>query len=269
MSNTTIGVVINFCSNEQAFLPAVLEQCAKFTNHIAVSYGDKMFDGTSEAHVEPFLEYYKFKYPFVKFIKYEVDLVDATPRRGVVNRPTAYWCNLARWLGIQALKGDGVDWYLFLDADEIPEGEVFREWLHDATLDPVYAYKFLNYWYFKDVVFQAKTWEDSILFAHIGHLTEDTVFHDDERDGILKVSGAKQHRNIPGRNNLPMFHHFSWVRSKHGLEKKMRTWAHRDDIFKNVDVKAIIEYIYRNDNVNDVVHNYEYQVVDNKYNIVL
>lgn len=263
-----LGIVINYCSNERPFLVPLLEQCMNVTQNIVVVYGDKLYDGTPESE-DVMIDYYRYKYPFIKFAEYTVDLDKKVDKmRGVVKRPTAYWCNLARWIGIKTFQmTTDIDWFLFLDADEIPDGERFQEWLIKNMLDKTHNYKLANYWYFKDPCFQAQTYEDSVLLVHKDQLTEDSVFHDDERDGILKVSGLPQKRMVMGMDNMPMFHHFSWVRGKKGITVKLRTWAHRDDIFKNVDIQQIVKYIYRNDDVNDCVHNYQYTKVANKFGI--
>lgn len=261
-----IGVVINFCSNERLFINHVLEQCSLFTKHIVVSYGSHMYDGTPD-DIKGTLDYLKFKYPSVVFLEYKVDItIPHTDLRGVVKRPTAYWCNLARWQGIQHLK-DNVDWFLFLDADEIPEGPVLKEWFEEANLQEQYVYKLANYWYFKTPYNQAETFEDSILLVNKKHLTETSVFHDDERDGIISVSGAPQIRMVMSKNHQPMIHHYSWVRTKEGMAKKLKTWAHRDDLFKNANIESIIDYMYKNEDVNDFVHKYTYTKVVNKFKI--
>jgi hypothetical protein len=251
---------------EKKFLEPLLTECTKFTKNIAVSYGDKLYDGT-EDDVEGFLMYFKYKYPFIKFLKYTVDLTK-TDLKGVVKRPTAYWCNLARWNGFQALK-ENVSWFMFIDGDEIPEGNEVLKWLQVTQLDQNFVYKLANYWYFKHVTFQAQTWEDSILLVHSRYLTEQSVFHDLERDGIIKVANTHQKRKVDSLSGKPMFHHFSWVRGKEGLAKKLSTWAHRDDIFHGVDVKSIVDFIYKNDEVNDCVHNYKYTRVEDIFNIGL
>lgn len=265
MVNSNIGVIINFCSNEKPFIHSLLSQCSIFSSNIVVSYGSHMYDGSPE-ELNEYIAYLKFKYPFVKFMEYKVDLtIPQTELRGVVKRPTAYWCNLARWQGIEYLRDNGIKWILFLDADEIPQGDSMKTWINENMLDERYVYKFANYWYFKLPIYQATQFEDSILLANVKHLTLDTVFHDDERDGIIKVSNALQSRMVMGAT--PIFHHFSWVRTKEGIAKKLGTWAHRDDLFKGADINSVVEYMYKNENVNDFVHNYNYVIVSNIFNI--
>lgn len=258
------GIVINFCSNEKYYLNSILSQCSIVTNNIVVSYGSHTYDGVKE-DIDSLISYNKFKYPHVSFIEYTVD-IDKKDLKGVVSRPTAYWCNLARWQGYEYMK-DKVDWFLFIDGDEVPEGQRFLEWLKEVELNSMYIYKLANYWYFKHVVNQATTYEDSIVLVHKTYLSENSIFHDDERDGILKVSRAPQHRIVMGNDGQPMFHHFSWVRTRDGIVKKIKTWAHRDDIFKNANIESIVDYIYKNDDVNDCVHNYSYKKVEDIFNI--
>jgi len=72
-----------------------------------------------------------------------------------------------------------------------------------------------------------------------------------------------------GIDNKPIFHHYSGVRSKEGLIHKFKNWGHADDIYKGVDTNKLIEYIYKNADVNDVIHNYKYIKVPNQFNIIL
>lgn len=262
----TIGVVINFCSNERAFLPAVLRECSKFSKHISVAYGSHMYDGVPE-EVDDIVGDMRAQYPSVKFVDYKFDPAK-TDMKGVIKRPTAYWCNLARWIGFEAIQ-DNVEYVIFIDADEIPEGDVMCRWLKNYTLSPNYTYKLSNYWYFKSVHNQATSYEDSILLVHKSHLTEKSIFHDDERDGIIKMANIPLKRNIKSHNNAPMWHHYSWVRTREGIAKKLRTSTHRDDLFKNADVESILDHMYKNEAVNDFVHNYTYIRVDNFFDVFL
>ena len=260
-----IGFVINYSSLEHPFIRVVLERCSHITSHIAVAYGTHLYNG--EPEVNSTTDDLKNAFPHVSFVQYEVDPTDdMTTKPGVVKRPTAYWCNLARWVGFQAI-AHKVEWVFFIDADEIPDHVLLNEWFSRNTLDPRYVYKFLNYWYFKDVTHQATTHEDSILFVHKSYITETTVFHDNERDGIISMSKAPTKRRVGYDGNTPMFHHYSWVRTRSGLRTKLLSWAHRDDMFKGADVDAIVEYVYRDDNVNDFVHNYTYIKVPNIFGI--
>lgn len=263
----TIGVVINFCSNEKCFLKPLLEQCSLFANEIVVSYGDMLYNGETEDL--SFIESFKEMFPNVKFIQYKVDLTKPTHQmKGVKHRPLAYWHNLARFTAVNTLSLD-VEWVFVIDADEIPEGMRVKEWLNNVKLDAGSCYKIATYWYFKLPIYQAKTYEDSILLIHKKHLIVDNIFGDFERDFIIQSSSTILKRMNMGLDGKPLWRHYSWTRSKEGLRKKISSWAHANDIFKGVNVDDVIDYIFRNDDVNDFVHNYKYEVVENKYGIEL
>jgi hypothetical protein len=261
-----MSVIINYCSNERVFLDPILLECSKFSNDIIVSYGSHLYDGTPEDinHINE----YAIKYPHIQFVKYLVDIsLNLSKQKGVNKRPTAYWHNLARYNGVCHLKNK--EWVFIIDSDEIPDGDRVREWLFDTKLNKQCCYKLLTYWYFKSPCNQSTTYEDSILLMHANYLTSDNIFHDWERDSLILASGAILQRSIPGLDGLPMFHHYSWCRTKEGLTHKIKHWGHSNDKFKNVNVDQLIEYIYRNDDVNDIIHNYNYLKVSNKFNIIV
>jgi hypothetical protein len=261
------GVIINFCSNEKCFLDSLIKECSHFANEIVISYGDILYNGDHEDL--GFLEIYKSLYPHVKFVQYHVDLSKPhSEMRGVINRPTAYWHNLARDTAVKALSRD-IEWVFVIDADEIPDGMRVKEWLNFTKLNSSCCYKIATYWYFKLPIFQAKTFEDSILLIHKKHLTENNLYGDFERDFTIVNSGAILQRMNMGLDGKPLWHHYSWSRSKDGIRKKVSSWAHANDIFKGVNVEDVINYIYKNDGVNDFVHGYDYNIVDNKFGIEL
>lgn len=267
--NSHIGIVVNYSSLEKNFIDGLLKECNLITSNIVISYGSHLYNGIKEDSDE-YLKFYKEKYPNNFFIKYDVNLnEDLFKNKGVNKRPTAYWCNLARWNGYLKLKNN-VEWIIFIDADEIPDSNLFNEWLNENTLHNNYNYKFANYWYFKTYKNQSLQFEDSILMVNKNIINEDNIFHDDERDGILKMTpNIKQFRMVKNKNNMPMWHHFSWVRNKQGIINKLKNFTHRDDLFKDENVaEKIAEYIYRDDNINDIIHNYQYKLVDNIFGIL-
>jgi len=257
-----MSVIVNYCSNESIFIHQFLKECLKFTSDIVVSYGSHLYNGQPEDknHIAELVA----MYPMVKFVEYPVD-INLKHRRGVVHRPTAYFHNLARSTAAKALSHK--NWVFVLDVDEIPEGDRVAEWLRHAVLDHNCAYKLANYWYFKKPEFRARTLEDSVLLIHAKHLTDNNIFGDNERDYLIHASGCKLVRMVKHSDNV-MFHHFSWVRTQDGLRHKITSWAHANDLFKNANVDAIMEHIYGNDQPNDIVHGYSYDIVPNTYNVL-
>jgi hypothetical protein len=260
-----VSVVISYCSKEHFFLEAILEQCSQFTRDIVVSFGTHLYDGTPEdiSHIQQIAP----KFEHVKFVQYLVS-PDNFNGMGVQKRPQAYWHNMARWTGIMHLQYH--DWVLLLDADEIPEGEKFKTWFSAVENTPVLkkntTFKIANYWYFKDPTNRASKLEDSILLIHAKHLSKHNIFGDFERDYTIQQSETRLIRDTRGLKGEVMFNHYSWVRTREGLEHKIRHWGHANE-YNNPD--EIIAEIFKDDNVNDVIHNYSYEKVPNLFNITM
>lgn len=260
-----LSIVISYCSNEECFLEAILEQCSKASDDIVVSFGSHLFDGTPEDLSK--IQIVAEKYPAVMFVQYPVTNNNYSGI-GVKHRPQAYWHNMARWSGISSLTN--YDWVLFLDADEIPEGDKLKQWWTmmetSSLLNHNTTYKMANYWYFKDPTNRAKVLEDSVLLIHAKYLSKYNIFGDMERDHLIQQSGTRLVRQTKGVKGEVLFHHYSWVRSRAGLTHKIKNWGHANE-YSNPD--AIIELIYSNDEVNDVIHKYSYDKVANHFNIVI
>jgi tetratricopeptide (TPR) repeat protein len=259
----TVSVIVNYCSLEREFLPAVLDECAHFASEIVVSFGSHLYDGTLEdaEHMESLWK----QYTSVKFVQYKVDIgIDLMRQKGVERRPHAYWHNLARWTGLQAVKMS--QWVLFLDADEIPDGLRMRAWLEQTTLGLDICYHLANYWYFKSPNNQALTWEQSSILMHCAGLTDADIFSDQERDNLGFMRGIQNRDYVTGLDSLPLIHHLSWVRSKSILLKKLNTWGHKDQIR---DPVKYVDYIFWDSNINDKIHQYRYRYVYNKFHIYI
>lgn len=258
-----ISVIISYCSKERCFLQPMLEQCSKFSNDIVVTFGTHLYDGTVEDISQ--IQEMARTFPNVQFVEYVVGNKNYNGM-GVQHRKQAYWHNMARWTGIQHLRVH--DWVLLLDCDEILEGDIFKMWFdkmeRTSALHKTHSYKIANYWYFKDPTNRAKTLEDSVLLIHSKHLSKYNIFGDLERDYTIQQSETHLVRQVRGTKGEVMAHHFSWVRTRDGLSHKIKHWGHAND-FRDPD--KIINEIYKDDNVNDVIHGYQYDKVSNLFNI--
>lgn len=260
---TKLSVIVNYCSLEREFLPKVLAECAHFASEIVVSVGTHLYNGTPEDPEH--LEALRAQHTGVRFAQYQVDAhIDLAAQKGVQRRPHAYWPNVARWTGVQAL--DGPQWVLFLDADEIPDGPRMRAWLEQTHLDFNCCYHLANYWYFKSPNNQALTWEQTTILIHRNKFTEKHIFSDRERDSLGFVPDIKNSENVTGLDLLPLIHHLSWVRSESVLLTKINTWSHRDQIS---DPVKYVQYIFSDAGINDIVHKYRYRYVYNKFQIYI
>lgn len=263
-----IGILINMCSSEAPFLSSMLRECTKFAypENIVISYADRLYNGDPDD--TSYITRCNMEYPAVRCVRYDVDVhLPHHKRRGVENRPTAYWHNLARFTGVTELlkdRGD-VDWVFVVDGDEIPDGARVAEWLAGSSssssgADPSVCYKMATYWYFKLPIYQALTHEDSILLIHKSHLTAANIFGDMERDHTIARSGTRLMRMTNGKDGLPLWHHYSFVRTRENLRKKLTCWAHRDDVLNltDVDVDIAIQHVFAHGQVNDFIHGYTY-----------
>lgn len=260
-----VSVVISYCSKERCFLQPILEQCSKFSDDIVMTFGTHLYDGTVE-NVDGLVEMSQ-KFKRVQFVQYEVG-PDNYNGMGVIYRKAAYWHNMARWTGVQHLRVH--DWVLLLDCDELPEGDAFGEWFRkverSSWLNTSKTYKIANYWYFKEPTNRARTLEDSVLLIHSRYLSKYNIFGDLERDYTIAASGTELVRQVKGLKGEVMFHHMSWVRTREGLEHKIKNWGHANEYS---DPDAVIARIYADDGVNDVIHGYEYDKVPNVFGLDL
>ena len=87
---------------------------------------------------------------------------------------------------------------------------------------------------------------------------EQLIFHQEERRSYRYFGGlnVKEHETFNGQI---MCHHYSWVRSKEEMLKKVVSWAHSTD--KNW-VELVNEEFTRPFNGTDFVHGYQYEVLD-------
>lgn len=277
-TSDAVAVVVSYASMEAPFLPLLLEQCQLFSRHVVVVQGDRLYSDSPRD--EPVLVERAPELPAgVAYARYTVNpSLPISERRGVRRRPTAYFHNLARWSGVTALRSSAGReaenlWVLLLDGDEVPDGNRVRGWFgaRHRTLDTSTAYKMANYWHYGDVRWRARTWEDSVVLVHmsvVGH--EKAVFGDKERDHVAR-SAPRCERMVTGEDGLPMFTHYSWCRTRVGMRRKLETWAHRDDKFKNVPVESLLARIFEPPvpgetadgvPVRDVVHGYRYDLIE-------
>lgn len=264
-----ISILINYCSNERPFIVPLLQQCMLIENaQIIVSVGSHMYDMTPEDPVD--LQKLKDQFPSVSFVSYQVDQTcPSPPRNPLTQRPHAFWHNIAR---ITAWKESTQPWILFLDADEIPDGARLNEWVKTIlpNIPTHVGYKLANYWYFREPIYQATVMEDTPVLIHRSRIIQPydhvALMTDNERDGILHVTQTPCVRHVLDTEEVPLIHHFSWVRSKQALIQKVKTWGHQNDM----DWKSLIEKEFsRPFSGKDFVHGYSYRTVPNRFQIRL
>lgn len=255
-----ISVIIQYNTNELAFLEANLIQCTKLSEEIIVVMCSHLFNGENED--DKLIEKTKHiinKYSNVKLLNFPFDKIN-------MQTPT-YWHNLSRFLGFHFASND---WVLFLDADEIPSTE-FKEWFEENKYGDM-AYDFTCYWYFREATYQASTLESAGFLVRKKHCVDWNLHDKLERKQFyqkLYDKGKLVHGNINpfwSKSGKILMHHFSWVRNKQQMMSKVLSWGHRDD----KDWVTLVEDEFnRPFNGVDFVHGYSYNIVENEFNIIL
>lgn len=243
----TMGGIINFCSEDERFIRPSVEQARRCCAEIVVAVGDTRFDGSPEDDER--IRTIAADMPDIEFVRYEVDL----------SRSAHDLHNQARIAGFGALASDP-DLVVFLDADEILDGAAVAEWLRTSRIPRTSAaMKLKNYWYFRDPTNQALTTEDSVVVVWRHLISPELLDGPDERDSIFRGVVGRKRRRVTGRGGRVLVHHYSWVRTKEQMLKKVASWGHRDERDWSALVKAEFAGPFKG---TDFVHGYEYRQVE-------
>lgn len=250
MKVNKIAVVISYCSNDSRFIEKCLNQALLVSDNIVVPVSDHFFGGDPE-DIES-IKVLASKYPQVNFSIFKWH-PEKSPR---------YWHNMSRILG-NSLISDEYEWILFLDADEILEPELFNKFVNSSTFESYDTYKLGCYWYFREPIYQSKSFEASPVLVRkrlININPDDTHC---EREQIF------EYLNVPKQflvlqDDKALVHHFSWVRTKEEMLNKVKNWGHTKDINW---IDLVEEEFSRPFNGTDFVHGYNYNIVENKYNL--
>ena len=245
-----IGAIINFCSNDAPYLWFCIERVRPFVSQILVPVCDHFFDGVEENREK--LHGIFAEHPTVHFIEY--------PYQGSLYacHPPSYWHNLSRLIAAHFL-APSIEYVLFLDCDEIIEPEPFANWLASCEYQKYRALRLANYWYFRDPAWRAKSWEDTPLMIRKEELSAECSMHPLERAGMFSLVQDLKVRTVLSCEDTPMIHHYSWVRTKEQLLRKVQSWGHA----KDRNWTALVEEEFsRPFDGRDFVHGYSYEKVE-------
>lgn len=263
MEKHPIATIVNFCTNETRFIQSCLEQALLFSKQVIVSVSTHFFDGTPENR--PLLEEIYAAFPECHFVEYP--FVPNRIRKNILKSVGAehFWHCASRLVGMAQLQ-DEVETILFLDADEIPDGERFQEWLDCSDYRHQTVLKLANYWYFREPIYRAEVLEDSVTFVQRKVVTADLLIHLDERCALYNSLPGPKRRMVTGADGLPLFHHFSWVRTREEMLKKVKSWGHKKD--RNWE-NLVIEEFSGPFKGTDFVHGYRFTSVPAPFQISL
>jgi len=260
--NHSITTIINYCSNEFRFLESCIKEAEKFSNQVLITVCDHFFDATKERKEE--LNYVFNKFPSCKFLYYPYFLSEV-PKKILKRLGDNFCCTFSRLLGWSYLPEE-TEYVLFLDADEIVESSKFLTFLDKFNYRKYAAIKFANYWYFRECKYQAKALEDSCVLANKKALSRKALLQEGDRFAAFRNAKGSKISMVKGLDNLPFIHHYSWVRTKEEMLKKVTAWGHRNER----DWKKLVEEEFSKEFSGvDFVHGYDFEEVSPLHEIDL
>lgn len=258
--------------DDLCFLYPSLEQIYNIFSEIIIVMGEQRWNGEYEdiSQIQDLRTFISDKpeYSHIRILTYNVHNDMIKCMQGSVS-PAMYWEGHARWIGYNELKArDG--YVLFLDADEMIEGDKFKRWLDTYEYKQYDAMKLANYWYWCKPIYRAKDYiEDSVVMLNMKKSNPMHLFSNLGRHGIYDSIIGNKKRNITF-NRTPFIHHYSWVRNKDQMLRKVRSWGHRND--KDswetlVELEFQKKEIQKPEEISDFVKGLSYVIVDNIFGI--
>jgi hypothetical protein len=246
--------ILQYSTIDIRFLEPNLIQLSKFSDEIIIPICKKLFDGTDE---DPRLIDQSVSI-IDKFESAKIHFFDWYPYDGHMS----YYHNLSRQIGTDLAKND---WLLFVDADEVFE-DYFKIWFESITNDDI-AWVFKCHWYFREPMYRAIQKESAGFLVKKKYCTWELENKLERQQLYQRLWDEKKliHGDIHNYFDKNIFlHHFSWVRDKQQMLKKVQNWGHKDD----KDWTSLVnEEFSREFNGTDFVHGYQYEIVDNKFKI--
>tara|TARA_Y100000310_G_scaffold42842_1_gene40020 strand:+ start:1197 stop:2156 length:960 start_codon:yes stop_codon:yes gene_type:complete len=274
-----IASIISYCSLDDRFIRLCINQALKVSSQVILTHCTHLFDGEPEDTTT--LKQLKKEYPTVDFVEFEWDSTH-NPR---------YWHNLGRIKGQEAVREE-LGWIHFLDSDEIIDTKLFEAFLNDPHTYNYGMYRFASYWYFREPTHRALptqhegrgklTYEQASVLIR-KEFSNLNVNLNAEREQLHVCTYCS--KNLPHERDLfntvwngePMLHHFSWVRTKEEMLRKVKLFGHYDGIVwsfaggvgsSEKDFPSLIEEEFsRPFNGKDFIHGYDYETVEDIFGI--
>lgn len=164
------------------------------------------------------------------------------------------WHSASRYIGF--LYSGECDYILFVDVDEIIEGDKMLDYLRNfSTMNAV---RFQAYYYFREARFRGLGKHQAPLLVKKDLVTPLMVYNPYERFGLLqKIPGQKKEYEV-GVDGTPFVHHYSGVKTKEEWLKKANSWGHRAEL----DFPKLIEEQYSTEfQGKDFTYGFSYETV--------
>jgi len=271
-----IATIISYCTNDYKWLKHCIDKVRDFSSQIIVPISDHFYNGELENF--ELIEKSKKENEAVDFIEFEWNpslyensglqrlndpfapvkyMIDIDPKE------IWFWNQMSRLIGFNNVS-DNIEYVLFLDADEIVDSDRFIDWLNKFPYRYYNSIRFESYFYFRETKFRAIQTEDwnGITLVKKDALNEEVFFkHSSERLNFINfVEGNRRVKEL-GLDGKPMFHHYSWVRTKEEMLKKVKSWSHHKDRDWVSMVEKEFEREFNPNTDKCFVHEYDYMEV--------
>lgn len=261
MNLNNLVFIITYCSLHEHFIDALLYECSKVSKKIMITVGTHLWDKSLEDDGK-LMKILK-KHPHVVIYKFDSSNIDLEYKDNFGNKISTK----SRILGFKKalMKFSNVDWFFFLDSDEIPEGNKLKYFLENNEILEEKNYIFSTYWYFREPTYQALSIEQNPLLLYISNVKDFCLESSHERMAYLDVNFENSTLQYVSDNGTPLFHHYSWVMNKDLMLKKIQyTFKKKDheNLFKIVE-----EEFSKPFEMKDFIHKYDYKIVENIFNI--
>ena len=246
-----IEAVVLYSSNDRRFAEACIQSLVDMGIKTHVITYSHMWNGTPEDQ-EVLLNSLSAFIGNPLYFQYTIDWQEG--------QSPWYWEGLGRYLGTQEVS-DSSEYIMYIDIDEIVDPEKFQRWIDQGQHKAFDAIRLATYWYWREPIYQATQLEDNVVMLKT-QIAKQLPLQPGGRD-VYFHSSSNSIRNIGAQD--PMVHHYSWVRTKEEMLNKVSNWGHAGDKGNWKDL--VEEEFSRPFNGQDFLHNYQYKIVDNKFNI--
>jgi hypothetical protein len=229
-NNHLITTVINYCTNDYRFIKKCVTEAEKFSHQIIIPVSDHFFNGKKENRKLLNLSY--LENPSCEFIEYEFTH-DKSYSKYKWFAPSSIesrhiWHSASRYISHFFIKKES-DYILFLDADEIPDGEGFLRWLDLQEYKKYFALRLACYFYFNSPILRSSIFQNSALLIKQEGLDPFLLLELRERFATFSFAPGKKIKMVLSPEKKPLIHHYSWVRPKKEKIIKSQTWGHFSD----------------------------------------
>lgn len=258
MTSIELSAVITYCSIDSNIVEHCIKSVLDICDEVILVYCDCLFDGTIE--LDDTISQLRSRYESITFIcvKWRPNINFAI----FEGQPNFFWHCMMRYTGYTKSRGKYI---LSLDSDEVMD-PLFKDYVSDKVYEAYTMTRFEAYWYFREPVFLARQTEPgcSLIKREIA-LDRNKTFSIMDRGGcFINIEDEKCAALRYLYLNKPLCHHFSWVRSRENLYKKVRTWGHSTAYDWN---KILDKELSSPFSLVDPIHGYQYDIVEDKFGI--